>query len=766
MPHWEPLYPVVVYPVIVVAIVVLLWFARRVAVSPKTGNPLLFVLRAIVLLGLVSLLLNPIDRRETVLPPRPPAVALLVDCSQSMGLGQGESRIDQVKRTIGTVTQGIQKERDIRFPMFRFGARLAKVPGLSELAATDDTSLLSDALQKLPSRVADNQTQAVVLFSDGAVDKADQLVELATAYRELGIPVHAMLPPQRDLRGDIAITELSVPPRVAKGDRATIRAVIESRGYENERAIVSIRPANRPRSKPLASLPITLTEGATSCELVVTADPALGELAIDVPVDAGEAVAKNNRVPFQLTEKDRTLKVLYMEGTSAQESRWLQNALHADSDIKCVAMTVNNQYAQRPSLQRIDDPYRGFPTTRAELFQYDVVICSDISFQAFTPEQIDWTVELVDRRGGGFVMIGGFTSFGAGGWDRTPWEGLIPFDMTGRRDFLNQGFQVVVPEQAESHPIWNLLDDPARNRAALAAMPPFGGTNLISRVKPAATLLGQTRTPLARVGVMPVFACESYGRGRTFAMSTDTTYGWGSRFEREWGEGDNRYYQKFWRNVVRWLAENSQASQNRLTLRVDQVIYSPSESIQLVVEAFDKDFNPTTEYRVTAHLVASLGDDDSSPDGMDQPAGSDATMVALDAKPTAEQYTASIPAVLPGASDDRSSPMQTAYLVVDAWQADQKVARGSLEIQLLHRSNEWLRPQAKPERLQAVVEAGGGRMVSSKEELDALLRSFEIAPGEVMIHQLPLWDHWVLWTLMLSLLAIDWILRRRGVQHT
>nr|WP_143547776.1 hypothetical protein [Rhodopirellula sp. SM50] len=34
--------------------------------------------------------------------------------------------------------------------------------------------------------------------------------------------------------------------RLAKGDRATIRAVIESRGYDNERAIVSIRPANRP----------------------------------------------------------------------------------------------------------------------------------------------------------------------------------------------------------------------------------------------------------------------------------------------------------------------------------------------------------------------------------------------------------------------------------------------------------------------------------------------------------------------------------------
>ncbi|WP_182865875.1 glutamine amidotransferase [Rhodopirellula sp. JC639] len=756
---WDPLYPMPVYLGIATVIVALVWIARRISVSPKTRRPILLGMRASVLIALAVLLLNPIERRETVMPPRRPAVALLVDCSQSMGLGQGQSRLDQLKQTIGTVTRNVQRKRDIDLPMFRFGSRLAKVPGLTELTAADDRSLLSDALKRLSSRVADDRTQAVVLFSDGAVDQSDQLEDLATAYRKLGIPVHAMLPDQGDLRGDVAITELSLPSRVSKGDRATVRALIESRGFENERVVVSIRPDNRPRSPPLASLPITLREGTTSCELVVTADPALGELAIDVPIQTGEAVDTNNRVPFRLIDKDRTLNVLYMEGTSAAESRWLQDALHADSDIKCVAMTVDNQHAQRPRLQRTDDPYRGFPSTRAELFQYDVVICSDISFRAFTPEQIDWTVELVDQRGGGFVMIGGFTSFGAGGWDRTPWEGMIPFDMSGRRDYLNQGFRVAVPPQTQSHPIWNLLDDPRRNRKALDAMPPFSGTNLISRVKPAATLLGQTRTPLARVGIMPVFACESYGRGRTFAMSTDTTYGWGARFEREWGEGDNRYYQKFWRNVVRWLAENSQASQNRLVLRADQVIYSPDESIELVVQAFDDSFVPTTNYRLTTRLVAEL---EPTATAADNPAASSSMSVTMNPQPASRQYTVTIPARLAAASDDRSSPMQTAHLVVDAWLGNQKIATESLQLQLLHRSTEWLHPQANPERLQRVVDAGGGQMVSSPLELQALLESLDIAPGEVLIHKLPAWDHWMLWTMLLAVLAIDWILRRRG----
>ena len=40
-------------------------------------------------------------------------------------------------------------------------------------------------------------------------------------------------------------------------------------------------------------------------------------------------------------------------------------------------------------------------------------------------------------------------------------------------------------------------------------------------------------------------------------MTTNTTADWGKSFEEFWGEGDNRYYRKFWRNVVKWLGENS-----------------------------------------------------------------------------------------------------------------------------------------------------------------------------------------------------------------
>ncbi|MCM2372764.1 glutamine amidotransferase [Aporhodopirellula aestuarii] len=754
--HWQPLYWTATYWILVAAIIALLIAARRIAISEKTAKWWLLALRGGVLLGLVVLLINPIDRRETILPPRPPAVSLLVDCSQSMTLGVERSRMDDVKQTIDKVTRKVQSTHPMKFSMYRFGRHLAKVPNLTALNANDDASLLGDALERLPSRLAGDQPRAVVLFSDGAVPTEPQLQTLSSAYRDLNVPIHVVLPQQQEILGDIAITQLAIPPRVASGDEATVRAVIDSRGFDGQRVVVSIRPADRPNAAALTTLPIMLHDGPTPCELVVTADSSMSQLELQIPVLQGEAVGSNNRIPFRLIDRDPRLKVLYMEGNPGKAYEALQDAVQEDPDIECVSIVVDNVHASRPRLKQVDHPSRGYPATRTELFGFDVVICSDIPRRAFTQEQIDWTVEWVGKRGGGFAMVGGIQSFGSGRWDRTEWEQLIPFDMAGHRDHLAQRFEVEVPVDAESHPIWRLFDDPKQNHAAIQAMPQFTGTNLISRVKPAATLLGHTRNPLLRVGIMPVFACQTYGRGRTFAMSTDTTEAWGQYFESQWGVGDNRYYRKFWRNVARWLAENSQASQRRLLVRCDRVIYSQNDPIQVVVEAFDKQLNPTTDYRLTVRLQA---DELTS---SDPPALSTIPSDVIDLQPdvSLQRYSGSIQAELPS-SDKSSSPMQTIHLVVTAWLADKQVASESIELQLLHQSEEWLKPQSQPETLQLVAESSGGSILTSDDDLMRLLRSYDSAPGERLIHTVPLWDRPWIWVGLLSGLVVDWVLRRR-----
>ena len=416
-----------------------------------------------------------------------------------------------------------------------------------------------------------------------------------------------------------------------------VHVVVRSRGVAGERAELRIRSLTKPADRPLASLPITLIDGEVARELVIESDRSRGPLVVEIPPLEDEAVLENNRVPFQVAQRDPKIRVIYMEGTASDEYRWLRDALVEDPNIECLAMEVDDQFGVQ-RIRRVDDPARGYPTTREELFGYDVIICSDISRDAFTPQQLEWTVELVSQRGGGFVMVGGYTSFGSGRWDETSWDGMIPVDMsgsaTGGDGTLNDiSLKVQIPPEANGHPIWHFDDDPAKNREILNSMPILQGTNLTDRLKPAATVLGlgavtlpallqarrrmlqQTPRPGAAPGgefaqpqaapgqsLIPVFSCQSYGKGRTFAFSSDTTYGWGRDFEKFWGNGDNRYFRKFWRNVVVWLAENSANANRRLEVQTDKVLYHPGEPVLISASAFDEHLEPTQTYRLVASL--------------------------------------------------------------------------------------------------------------------------------------------------------------------
>ena len=751
--EWARTYPWIVYVAAATALAATILAARACAVSPRLKSWLLFAPRAVVLGALLFILLNPVRIDRNQLPPRRARLAFLTDASKSMALDAPTSRLEQAKQVIYQATQKVPEPDRPRLHLYTFGEQLSTAPGLPQLEPAEDASRFHEAFGQLPSRFGKDAPKAVVVFSDGRWEGPSNFDDLVAAYAEIGVDVHVFPVGDVGVRGDVAIQELIVPRRVREGEKTVVRATIRSNGFNGKRAVVRIRPEKS--NDALADLPITLSPTPVTCELVVEANRNTSRLLLEVPQLDGEAIKENNQVPFQLSTGDRKLKVLYMEGTSGREYSYIQNALVEDPDIECLSMVVAQQYVERPRLQRVGDPYRGYPTTREELFKYDVVICSDISQGAFTREQMAWTVELVADRGGGFAMIGGHTSFGAGRWDQTSWDKLIPVDMSGGnlgRGYLTSTFRVHVPEDALKHPIWQLLEDPANNRRAVASMPRFYGTNLIKRLKPAATLLGQSATPLPQAGVMPVFAVEKYGRGRTFAFSSDSTHYWGQDFERYWGEGDNRYFRKFWRNVVRWLSESSIAGSKRLLVDTDKIIYRPGEAIKLKAIAYTASYKETTDYQLVAQLIN---------DGDDREQLGPAE--TLKANMAAGRYESAIKARLPRKFQEAGeafSTLQLAKVEVVATHKGREIARTTVDIQVLNDSRELANPQPALDRLTELASLSGGRVLGSVEELEKLLREFPTTPGEVLVHRSPIWDSFWLWGFIIILLGLEWSLRR------
>jgi uncharacterized membrane protein len=746
-----------VYYALIAAFALLVIVGRRTAISQRLRSWLVFVPRLAVLAILLLILLNPVVRSEHRLPAEPPQVHFLVDASRSMALDQPASRSLQAQQVIQSVDQQLPSGDDRpQVLLYRFGQSLGSAADLSQLAPQDDQSLLAAALEQLPSRFSREPPRAVVVFSDGAVQDADRLGELAAAFEQMQVPLHVYPLGGNDVRGDVAIEELVVPPRVDVGQKATIHCAVRGTGYAGERVVLQVKSADRPELPPLATLPVTLAESPQPFDLVVEANADYGELILEAPPLAGEVTTQNNRVPFQLAKAPRKIKVLYMEGTGNNEYRWVRDALVEDKDIECVAMVADQQYVERPRLIRVDDNLRGYPATREELLQYDCVICSDISMGAFTREQLEWTVELVNERGGGFAMVGGHTSFGSGNWDQTVWDQLIPIDMKGGalgRGWVYQDFFVRVPEEAQSHPIWRIVEDPAENRRVLAAMPRFRGTNYMQRLKPAAMVLGVSATEILQIGVMPIFAAQPYGRGRTFAFAPDTTADWGMFFESQWGEGDNRYFRRFWRNIVRWLTENSVAGNKRLVVETDRVIYRTGQPIALTAHAYDEQLRETTAYQVTARLKPESAGADSS-----------ASPAATLAVAIGTAYSGELPAREPVATTglQAAAVAPTREIEVVATHDGKEIGRTTAKVIIVPDAREFLDPKPRPEVLTALADAAGGSVLRSAADVAALLADMPTSEGDAVVARQPLWDAPWIWGAILALLAVEWSLRRRA----
>ncbi len=761
-----------------------LLLARRAARSPDARSLVLVALRGSALAILVLILLDPVRVATTRVPGERPEAVFLYDGSRSMALERPTSRLGRVEGLASEARAAVAPGRLPPIARYRFGRELAAIADGEAPRPLDDESKLRDALERLPSRFGATLPSGVFVLSDGRSSESTGFDQVARGYAKLGVPIHVVPAGDASISGDVAIRDLIIPRSAPKGTKVPVRVLVQSRGFEGRRAEVSIRPAVGQDPKPLATLPLTLADGDQPTELVIEADRARGGLVAEVSPQVGEAIAENNRVPFRIASRNRKIRVIYMEGSSATpEYRFIRDALVEDPQIECVAMETDVQTAGRSRLHRVDDPSRGYPTTREELLGYDVVICSDISRATFTPDQLEWTVELVAKRGGGFAMIGGHTSFGSGGWDRTPWDAMIPIDMSGGggsgqiSPYHDGDFKVVVPPAAQAHPIWRIVDDPDKNREILDRMPPFHGTNLTDRLKPAAVLLGisdrrisgfsppQRQPPRggrsrkqaggtqASTEGSPIFSAQPYGRGRSLAMSTDSTYAWGTDFETSWGEGDNRYFRKFWRNVVTWLAENSVGAEGRLELATDKVIYRPGQSIAVTARAFDDKLEPSSRYR----LVARLGPEAPAPASPPTGRGTPMTLA-----PSGFDFLATLP--VPSVEQFRresGSASEAAKVEVTAFDGDQVVGRSSIDVQFLDDSEEYRDPRPDPARLQSLAKQSGGTVVRSAGDLARLLESSTEAADRVVTSRSPAWDSpWIL-TLLFGLLAAEWALRRR-----
>lgn len=674
------------------------------------------------------------------------SVILLVDASRSMRVAdmlQGRTRWQTLVSELSAAAPELAKladQFDVQVYAFdREPKRVELANGKVVLPADPqgNETAIGAALDDVLRREAGKRLAAVLLLSDGAQraraprDTPPQVP--AGQLADLGYPLYAFCIGQTAAAGqtrDVSLADLQVNDTVFVKNQLGVGGTVGLDGLANQPARVQLLWEDQPgRMQPHATQEVRTAQNTARVPVELVYVPETpGEykvtLRADPPRGVSEAVTSNNELSTFVTVLKGGVNVLYIEGALRAEQPYLRRAIDSSPDVKLDLVRLD---AQRPETRPkdLDDWFKPG--------KYDVYILGDVDSDAFTPEQLKALAEAV-RRGAGLIMLGGFHSFGPGGYQKTALADVLPIEMGPLErqrfgepvagDLHLPGPLPMQPTAAGRQHYLMLLGSADGGEGVWSKLPPLEGANRFSQLKPRANVLavGPNQAPL--------LVAQDYGNGRVLAFAGDSTWRWAMR-------GYESAHHRFWRQVVLWLARKDQSTEGNVWVKLPRRRFAPGDRVEFLAGANSPTGEPVADSEFTAEV--SLPDGKKQPQRM-TPQGSQQSGAFLEANAPGD-YTLTITARRGG------EPLGTAksrFLVFDQ----------DLEMEY---------PAADPGTMDMLARRTGGQSLPP-EQLGSLLARLRKLPQQLEIERetkTNLWDNWPFFAVLCGLLSTEWYLRKR-----
>jgi uncharacterized membrane protein len=624
----------------------------------KAGFGLPAVLKSIGLLLLAACLLEPLWS-STRARPGANQFVILVDKSRSLSIkddGETESRGDQItaalkEDSISPDAWHVRLQQDFDVRRYVVDSRLTRVSDYDTLEFDGSASALNTAMQSIADRYKDRPLAGIMLVSDGNLTDLSN-GRIATANLP---PIYPVVPGDpsglRDLRvGNVAVREtpfedapvtitasaVSVTPNhgvvtadLLDEDGEVVASKSQPAGGDNEDTF-GFRFELRP-TKP----------GVAFYKLQATGDN---------EADQDEATLDNNEQLICINRDHRKRRILYVSGRPNWEYKFLRRAIEGDDQLHLVGMIriakreakfdfrggaaeTNNslfrgfkdeddetteEYDQPvmrvfrtagPSgLNEQDEPNltAGFPTSAEELFSFDAVILDDIEAKFFTADQQDLLDQYVSQRGGGLLMLGGQESFRNGGYDRTPIGRMLPVYLDRPIDIPEDAdFRMDLTREGRLQPWMRLRENWDEEQTRLKKLPEFKTVNRVATIKPGAMVLASVRAAKQEI---PAVVTQSFGKGKTAAITIGDLWRWRLREDRPVGKNeitDVSDQAKLWRQILRWLVVDVP---QRVNSTIDTAPEIAPTAMMLSVRVRDKQYEPIENAVVKIEIKTPSGE--------------------------------------------------------------------------------------------------------------------------------------------------------------
>ena len=721
----------------------LLWFGPSRARTTRRQRAMLVLLRlgVIVLVALAMLRPTLIYTRTT---KQAATLVVLADQSRSMAVPDAvgeKTRWRALRDTLdGAAGELRDLARDFELKAYAFDDDVHEVnadAGRLDLPDSPEgvQTAIGAALEDVLRREAGKRLLGVILLSDGAqrAYAPRDLAPHAAAVRlkHLGYPLYTF--PFGQSRGlgdarDVAVKDLIVNASVFVKNELGVGGRIRVDGYADVDIPVRVLFETSP-GKMEVVVQRNLKAGSDGQLLPVQFSyvpqmPGEFKLTLEAVAQSGELVTTNNELSTFVNVLSGGLNVLYLEGTLRVEQKFIRRALDSSPDIKVDYVRLDAR-----------DP-RSRPPDLAERFKpgkYDVYIIGDVDSTAFDAKELADLAESVNR-GAGLIMLGGFQTFGPGGYGETPLTNLLPVGMDRlerqrleepiRDDLHWPGPLRMRPTPLGAmHFVMSLAGSRSENTSLWSKLPDLEGANRFHDFAPGAIVLAEADEN------KPLLVAHNFGDGRVLAFAADSTWRW-------WMQGYESAFKRFWRQTVLWLARK-ETQEGRVWVNLSQRRFAPMERAEFTVGANSPtgDPLPDAEYKAEAVL----------PDGSRRPL----SLVRDNER-------------MAGSFRDTRAAGDYAIEVVATHQG-QPLGNARARFLVFRQDLELDNASADSATMESIAQITGGESLAP-EQLPELIRRLAKATEDLVVRQetkKTFWDTWTFFLTLVGLLGLEWYLRKR-----
>jgi hypothetical protein len=765
------LQPVAGWPMVIAVAVVLISLLivrpQHVRLAARQWAALVAVRFAVVLLTLFAMLRPTLV--YTKVEPQQASLVLLVDGSRSMQVADSlgdRSRWDSMKLLLEAAAGDLAKlDETWDVKAYEFAAEARKLDIREgrialETAPAGEQSGLGAAINDALDRETSGRVLAMLLMSDGAQravpprDAPPQLAARRLAAEHVPLYTFTFGKSWGSERADLSVDDLVTNETAFAEAPTEVRASLVAEGYANQQVKVQLLWESADGMEVVDTVQVnTGIEGGTVPVALRHTPRSPGEYKVTLRVEPreGELVTTNNETSTFVTVRAGGIKVLYLVGAKrvgggpGPQQRFVRDALARSPDI----VLVRNLVTYEPLAVDLTETIRDG--------DFDVVIVDDVDVQGLSYASWQLIADRV-RRGMGFAMLGGYHSFGPGGFRDTPLDEVLPINMgpAQRQSFgeaIRSDVHLAGPVRMRPaaplglrHPIMQLEGSggrgqgpgPSANRKpdpgnanTWSHLPPLDGANLIERreLKRNAQVLIEADNPQRN----PLMVVGQTGDGRTLAFAGDSTWRWPML-----GLGDA--HRRVWRQCILWLAKKDEQTEGRVWIRLAGRRVMRGARVEFAMGAEDAQGDPldAAQFEVAVNMPEGRAVDvRPAKSGDDWAAVFRETVKPGDYKITVTAKT----------GNDTVGKAESRFLVPDQ----------DLELD---------RPAAEPSvmaQLAEMTKPAGGAALAAEELPDLLKRLAEKPPElkEEVVAKVTYWDTWPFLLLFVGLLGMEWFLRKR-----